>query len=165
MSEKLKPDNTGYKLDGDKNRLDLVPPDAVEALGRVLSYGAKKYPAHNWARGMAWSRPYAAAQRHLLAFWSGEDRDPESGLPHVEHALCCLAFLATYRVRGLGTDDRFDWPTPADVAPAPVQVQDLPDTVRSAFRALVRFRLPHATDAEVDAVINDYALYTPAYGR
>ncbi len=116
--QKLKPDGTGYKLDGAKNRLELVPPDAIEGLGRVLTYGAQKYPAHNWARGMAWSRVYGAALRHLAAFWGGEDLDAESELPHLEHALCCLAFLVTYQRRGLGDDDRFEWPKAPVSAPA-----------------------------------------------
>jgi hypothetical protein len=113
--EKPTIDNTGYKLDGDKNKIELVPPDAVEALGRVMTYGASKYPAYNWARGMAWSRVYGALMRHMLAFWNGEELDPESGLPHVEHALCCAAFLVVYTKRNVGTDDRFPYPPPSAV--------------------------------------------------
>jgi hypothetical protein len=45
--------------------------------------------------------------RHRLAFWNGEDYDPESGLPHLAHAAWHdLAELAFF-LKGLGTDDRY----------------------------------------------------------
>lgn len=96
----------GTKYDGGKLRLDLVPVEAIEALGAVLTHGASKYGDRNWERGMAWSRPYAALLRHLLAWWRGEDIDPESGLPHLWHAATNAAFLVAYAGRGIGTDDR-----------------------------------------------------------
>jgi len=49
--------------------------------------------ANNWRLGMPFGRIYAAAQRHLWAWWDGEDIDPESGLNHLDHAACNLAFL------------------------------------------------------------------------
>lgn len=94
------------KFDDDKCRMDLIPPEALEALGDVLGFGAKKYADRNWEKGLDWSRPYGAALRHLVAWQKGEDTDPESGLPHLEHALCCVTFLVTYARRGVGKDDR-----------------------------------------------------------
>lgn len=38
----------GLKYDDGKPRLDLVPPEAVMALGRVLTYGAEKYAPNSW---------------------------------------------------------------------------------------------------------------------
>lgn len=84
----------------------MIPPEALWALGAILTYGATKYEDRNWELGMRWGRIYAAALRHLLAWWAGEDFDKESGLPHLEHAFCCLAFLVTYARRGVGSDDR-----------------------------------------------------------
>lgn len=55
---------------------------------------------------MAWSRVYAAALRHLLAWWGGEDEDPETELSHLAHAACCVVFLVAYQGRGVGVDDR-----------------------------------------------------------
>lgn len=94
------------KHDGEKPRFDLLPPEALALVSQILTFGAKKYSPWNWARGLDWSRLYAAAQRHMNAFWGGEDNDPETGLPHLGHALCCLLFLTVHQVRGLGKDDR-----------------------------------------------------------
>lgn len=87
----------GKKHDQGKTRLDLIPVEALEALGKVLTMGAEKYGDHNWREGINYSRVYGAAQRHLQAFW-GEDSDidEESKLSHLSHAFCNLAFLLTY---------------------------------------------------------------------
>lgn len=83
-------------------------PVALLAIGQVLAYGAEKYAARNWEQGLAYSRVYAAAQRHLLAYLSGQTLDPETGLPHLAHAGCCLMFLLTFEARGMAAklDDR-----------------------------------------------------------
>lgn len=102
-------DKGGVKYDADKPRLDLIPPEVVLALGVVLTYGAAKYRDNNWRAngGMRWGRVYAAMQRHLLAWQSGEDLDPESGLPHLAHALTNLTFLLSFAHHGMGVDDRW----------------------------------------------------------
>ena len=95
------------KHDTGKPRLDLIPPEAIDALGAVLTMGAAKYGDRNWEQGLTYSRVFAAAQRHLWAFWRGEDVDPESGLSHLDHALACVAFAATYvRRQRSELDDR-----------------------------------------------------------
>lgn len=96
----------GVKNDQGKIRMDLIPPDVEEALARILTHGAKKYADRNWEKGMDWSRVYGAARRHLAKFWKGDDIDPEFGELHIDHALCCVAFLCAYAHRGVGNDDR-----------------------------------------------------------
>ena len=86
----------GVKFDQDKPRPELYSPQAILAVSKILAYGAKKYADRNWEKGIVYSRIYGALQRHLLAFWSGEDIDPESGLPHLSHAGCCMMFLLHY---------------------------------------------------------------------
>lgn len=88
--------NGGTKHDAQKLRMDLLPPEAEIALATVLTYGADKYNADNWRKGLSFSRVLAAAQRHLNAYRRGEYSDEESGLPHLWHALCNLAFLVTF---------------------------------------------------------------------
>lgn len=87
---------------------------ALLSLGTVLAYGAKKYGPRNWEHGIVYTRYIAAAQRHLYAHLSGELLDPETGLPHLAHAACCLLFLSTYVARGrVDVDDREPAPTSA----------------------------------------------------
>jgi hypothetical protein len=83
----------GLKYDSGKPPLSLIDRHALEAIGQVLAFGAQKYAAHNWRKGIVYSRLIDAALRHLYAFADGEDNDPESGLSHVAHAGCCVIFL------------------------------------------------------------------------
>lgn len=96
------------KFDKGKSRVELVPPELIFGIGNVLAFGAKKYAAGNWANGngFEWSRLSGAMMRHMLAWSNGEDNDPESGLSHLYHAGCMLAFLVAHVERNKGVDDR-----------------------------------------------------------
>lgn len=94
------------KADAGKPRIDLIPPEFITQTATVLTIGAEKYGPNNWRAGADWSRYFAAMQRHLWAWQSGEDCDPETGESHLAHAACCLAFLMAYQSRGIGKDDR-----------------------------------------------------------
>jgi len=98
----------GKKNDGGKLRLDLVPVLAIQALGEVLTMGADKYGDNNWRGGLKWSRVYAAVQRHLNSWWGGSTYDEESGLNHLKHALCNIAFLIEYTETHPEFDDRYN---------------------------------------------------------
>lgn len=82
------------KFDNDKPRMDLLDADAMEGLATVLTFGAKKYAANNWRKGISNTRLIAALLRHLFAIQRGENIDPESGLPHIDHVGCCWMFLS-----------------------------------------------------------------------
>jgi hypothetical protein len=81
------------KFDTDKARFDLLVPEFLLGVARVLTIGAKKYSPDNWKKCTEPERYYAAAQRHMNAFHSGEYDDGESGLSHLFHATCCIMFL------------------------------------------------------------------------
>lgn len=99
--------STGVKFDQDKPRVDLLDSLALEGIAKVLGFGAKKYAAHNWRGGIAYSRLMGAAMRHLFAIQRGEDVDPESGLPHVDHLGCCWMFLSNMMKTRPDLDDRW----------------------------------------------------------
>lgn len=87
--------------------MDLLDPLALEGLAAVLTFGAKKYAAHNWRKGIANTRLIAAMLRHLFAIMRGEDVDPESGLPHIDHVGCCWMFLSNNMKTRPEMDDRW----------------------------------------------------------
>lgn len=97
----------GNKFDQEKPRLDLIDAEFLEGLGKVLGFGAKKYAANNWRKGIEHSRLIAAAYRHLGAINKGEDTDPESNLPHIHHLACCVMFLSWMQTHRKDLDDRY----------------------------------------------------------
>lgn len=102
-----------YKNDVGKPRFDLIDPQFLEDLARVLTIGSGKYDEselvyeNNWRQsGMRWGRVFGACMRHLWAFWRGEDKDEETGISHLAHATACIMFLSNYSRRYMGLDDR-----------------------------------------------------------
>lgn len=82
----------GHKDTKGKLPLLLVPPHAIEAIARVREYGNKKYgDPWKWLTCTTPEQYIEAALRHILKDMMGEKIDPESGLPHMDHALCSLA--------------------------------------------------------------------------
>jgi predicted HAD superfamily Cof-like phosphohydrolase len=97
------------KFDSNKTRVDLLPVGPMSDIASVFGFGAKKYFANSYRQGetVAWSRTYGSILRHLYAFWSGEDNDPESGLPHLAHAGTQLMILMEHTKHNTNKDDRF----------------------------------------------------------
>jgi hypothetical protein len=87
-------------------RLGGADPVALEQLALVYGFGEAKYARFNYLRGYPWSMSVDALYRHFLAWQSGEDRDPESGLPHMAHVAWHALTLLSFQLRAVGTDDR-----------------------------------------------------------
>lgn len=102
-----KKSSEAVKFDAGKPPLALISRTALEEEAKVMAFGLEKYGAHNWRAGMDFSRLMDACLRHVYAFADGEDNDKETGLSHLAHARCCLAFLLEYQGKSVGTDDRF----------------------------------------------------------
>jgi len=84
----------GRKFDGGKLEYGLLPPLALEEVVKVLTFGAQKYDRDNWQKVPDSKRRYFdALQRHVWAWKRNEQMDPESGIHHLAHAMCCLMFL------------------------------------------------------------------------
>lgn len=76
-------------------------------MGLAMMEGARKYGRHNWRQaGIRTSVYYDACLRHLIAWWEGEDIDPDSGVHHVTKAISGLHVLRDAQIRGAVTDDR-----------------------------------------------------------
>lgn len=82
------------KADAGKLELTLVPRNIIREIARVRMYGTKKYAtAESW-RSVHPSRYRDAAFRHFLAYLDDpRGVDEESGLPHLSHLACNIAFL------------------------------------------------------------------------
>ena len=90
----------GRKFDGGKLEYGLLPPLALEETVKVLTFGAQKYERDNWQKVPDSKRRYFdALQRHVWAWKNGEKLDPESGIHHLAHAMCCLMFLYEHDVK------------------------------------------------------------------
>ena len=87
--------------------LHLWPTTATVMGSLALLDGMLKYGRSNWREAGVRSSIYVdAAVRHLLAFWEGEEEDPDSGIPHLSHALACIAIIVDARAAGKLNDDR-----------------------------------------------------------
>ena len=85
--------NQDVKADAGKIRPTLVPVSLVKAVAEVREYGCAKYKdPENW-RMVEPQRYKDALYRHLLAYLGGEEYDQESGLHHLWHMACNVAFL------------------------------------------------------------------------
>lgn len=89
----------GLKNDFSKPQMSLLPLKDLEGVVRVLEFGMKKYARGDWKfvpdGGM---RYFDAGLRHLGELTDPDKPedfrklDPESALPHIDHAICSLIF-------------------------------------------------------------------------
>jgi len=114
MSQKEKPLEKESKHSNPKDIIgsDKIPlhlwPESASILGCLgLAEGMLKYGRSNFrAVGVRASIYYDALRRHTIKWFEGEDVDEESGLPHLAHALACLAILVDAQCAGKLNDDR-----------------------------------------------------------
>ena len=101
------------KFDDDRIPLQLLPPEALFEIIKVLAMGAKKYGVNDWRRdtinNIPMSRTYGSIQRHLNSWYAGEDLDQESGENHVTHAITqsIILLMQTKEANASKVDDRF----------------------------------------------------------
>lgn len=82
------------KADAGKPQLTLVPSQILFDIARVREYGTKKYgDPDNWKK-VEIQRYRDAAFRHFMAYLDDpQGNDKESGLSHLAHLACNIAFL------------------------------------------------------------------------
>lgn len=79
----------------------------IMEVGLATMEGARKYGRHNWrASPVKASIYYDAALRHMIAWYEGEDVDPDSGLSHIAKAMAGLHILRDAQIRDTLVDDR-----------------------------------------------------------
>ena len=100
------PDQTA-KADSGKPDIYLVPPEIMEAIAVVRQYGNEKYGDPNNWKNVEIDRYYSALERHMFAWRKWKENpnntdvqyDPESGIKHLWHAACNLAFMIALEER------------------------------------------------------------------
>jgi len=85
-------------------RFDLIPAGPLRSLAEHYGHSCDKYEDRNWEKGYAWSLSFAALNRHLWAFWAGEDIDHES--EHGAHHLDAVMFHVM-ALRQFAEQDRY----------------------------------------------------------
>lgn len=108
--------STSYSIKNDKSKpkYSQVPVECLNAICEVADYGNIKYPVGNWVNVEA-ERFVEAGLRHIFAMQSVEDngkekvlgldlskKDSESGIEHLKHALCSLAYAVSQYERNKG---------------------------------------------------------------
>lgn len=91
---KIKEKEQSIKADSGKPILSYVPKQIIYEIEKVRSFGIRKYKdPDNWKR-VEIERYHQALLRHTLAVWEDINaRDKESGLLHLSHIACNVAFL------------------------------------------------------------------------
>ena len=82
------------KADQGKPCPSLCPVSLIDAVTAVRMFGLKKYHDPDSWKQVEPERYHQAMLRHILAAWNDPYKvDPESGLLHLAHAACNIAFL------------------------------------------------------------------------
>ena len=94
LDTSLKKYDQEIKADDGKPQCRLVPSEIVRAIARIREYGLKKYGDKESWKSVSIERYQDAMYRHLLAYIDDpKGVDEESGLPHLWHLACNVAFL------------------------------------------------------------------------
>jgi hypothetical protein len=98
------PKREAGSLKADVTNLSIA---ALLAEGEVMRQGAEKYGSYNWTvHSMRASTYYNAILRHLWAWWTGQDTDPDSGQSHLAHIRASCGILIEQQVAARLNDDR-----------------------------------------------------------
>lgn len=102
-----KPSNPKDIIGSSKLPLHLCPTTLIAGVSMAMLEGAVKYGRSNFrAVGVRASIYVDALERHMKAWWEGEDIDPDSQLDHLFKAAACLAVLIDAKYAGKLEDDR-----------------------------------------------------------
>lgn len=90
----MKENDQSIKADAGKLPLTTVPTEIIRNIAATRAYGIAKYKdPDNWKK-VDVQRYRDALFRHLLSYLDHpQGNDEESGLPHLWHAACNIAFL------------------------------------------------------------------------
>lgn len=99
--------DTGAQRESIGTKIDthLVPFSVIVAAAAGLNYGASKYDAHNFEKGLNMTDLTNSIDRHNRAIMGGEENDRDSGLPHYVLLASSIAMLVDNIVTGVVVED------------------------------------------------------------
>ena len=90
-----------------KPKMSDTPTIGLREMGKVFTGGAVKYGRFNWRdHKVSATVYYDAAQRHIMAWFNGEDIDPESGISHLAHVMACCNIILDAQEKNMLNDNR-----------------------------------------------------------
>jgi len=90
-----------------KPPLHLIPGPARVLVSLAMKDGALKYGPFNWRETPVEASNYTAAcERHIAAWFDGEECASDSGISHIAHAIASLMILLDAQQCGSLVDDR-----------------------------------------------------------
>lgn len=100
--------NQEIKSDAGKLRLTLVPLEIIRNIASIREFGVKKYGKKESWKSVEVERYRDAMFRHMLLYLEDpKGLDDESGLPHLWHLACNVAFLCELE-KGTFKDNSLD---------------------------------------------------------
>ena len=139
LSVNVKDSNPKDSIGVKKAPMSTVPCAVIMEIGLAMLEGALKYRRHNYrAIGVRASVYYDACMRHIMAWWEGEDLDPDSELNHITKALASLTVLRDAMINNKWVDDRPPSMVSGWVAPLNAKAKALIEKCPNPKEAYVR---------------------------
>lgn len=91
-----------------KPEMSQLDPRFIMELAKLMTQSEKKYGKYNWALGQKYTTTYDSLNRHMTAFLTGEEIDPESGIHHLIHCASNIMIMWTsWKLDNPELDDRY----------------------------------------------------------
>lgn len=96
-------------LKNDQNKIDLslIPYISNIEHAKAFMVGERKYGRYNYCKGHKASQLIGAMQRHMNAWFNGEDCDPVDGQHHLGSVMACCSMLLRQMELNTMQDDRY----------------------------------------------------------
>lgn len=102
-----KPSNPKDIVGVRKVAFDCLSWPVIAEMAVGMHEGAFKYGRHNYREeGVCASTYFSACLRHLVAWFEGEDIDPDSGLHHLTKLMTSVMVIRDAQLNGKEKDDR-----------------------------------------------------------
>ena len=103
----IKKENPKEEFGSKKIPMSVISAPFLSELALAMYEGARKYGRHNYrTSNIKASTYYDACMRHLMAWFEGEDIDPDSGICHLTKVAACIAVIRDSMIQGKWIDDR-----------------------------------------------------------